>query len=369
MVLEETRCTDKAIRSTNGGRTTEGVESVRKRINRISVVERLGAEGLLKEFIRRLKGRAVVDILVRLGDEDELLARVVEVELDLVRGRTDRLIAGELKLLNQVLVRVLRHAAALVGVQEHVVDVERRGNQRLLVGFGYLRSSGAKTVDGPEALINRAKIEVDLDLVVLEGNERKSKTRVAAVPELERHVEGRLRKSVARGAYVGWDGAITSIVARAINIGKSRVGDVGELGGVANHLVVATLLLLGKGELVPDVHPVAVLAVDALAANLDLDLRDHLLTREIEPAGIDVATVDILANLRKSDLKVGAVREVTVAADGAGDTAAEIGLAVEGLLDRLHREVGVATVGHLPEGDLRVAGKVNVLSAVGYELH
>ena len=200
--------------------------------------------------------------------------------------------------------------------------------------------------------------------MVLKGNERKSKTRVAAVPELERHVEGRLRKGVARGAHVAR--STRGSGARAINIIEVRVGDVGKLGGVANHLVVATLLLLGKSELVPDVHPVTVLAVNALATNLDLNLRDHLLTWEIEPASVFRLS---LANLRKGDLKVGAVSEVTVAADGAGDTATEIGLAVEGLLDRLHREVGVATVGHLPEGDLRVAGKVNVLSAVGYELH
>jgi hypothetical protein len=29
----------------------------------------------------------------------------------------------------------------------------------------------------------------------------------------------------------------------------------------------------------------------------------------------------------------------------------------------------VSTVGHLPESDLGVAGKVDVLSAVSYELH
>jgi hypothetical protein len=40
-------------------------------------------------------------------------------------------------------------------------------------------------------------------------------------------------------------------------------------------------LLLGKSELVPDVHPVTVLAVDALATNLNLNRLDKLLTREI----------------------------------------------------------------------------------------
>jgi len=203
---------------------------------------------------------------------------VVEVELDLVRRRTDRLIASELELLDEVLVRVLGHAAALVGVKEDVVDVERGGNERLVVGLVNLDASGrVKTVDSPEALVNRAKVEVNLDLVVLEGDERKRKARVAAVPELERHVESGLREGVARGA----DLLRGSGVARTVDSSEAGVGEVGKLGGVANHLVVATLLLLGESELVPDVHPVAILAVDALATNLNLDGLDKLLSGEI----------------------------------------------------------------------------------------
>jgi hypothetical protein len=76
-----------------------------------------------------------------------------------------------------------------------------------------------------------------------------------------------------------------------------------------------------------------------------------------------------LVDLRESNLEVGAVSKITVAGDRAGYTAAEIGLAREGLLDRLHREVGVASVRHLPEGDLGGSSKENVLGAIGDELH
>jgi len=79
------------------------------------------------------------------------------------------------------------------------------------------------------------------------------------------------------------------------------------------------------------VHPVAVLAVNALAANLNLNLRDKVLTREVEPPQLIARRTTV--NLRESDLKVGAVGEVAVAADGAGYTATEISLAVESLLD------------------------------------
>ena len=279
-VLEETRSVDERG-GVRRGRvlTTERHDGVRESIDGVGVIERLGAKGLV-EHCGSLKRGAVVNILVRLDDPDKLLARVVEVELDLVGRRTDRLITSELELLDEVLVRVLGHAAALVGVKEDVVNVERGGNKRLVVSLGNLGGSTnarVEAADSPEALVNRAEVEVNLDLVVLEGDERKRKARVAAVPELERHVEGGLREGVARGA----DLLGGSRVARAVNFGEIRVGEVGKLGGVANHLVVATLLLLGEGELVPDVHPVAVLAVNALATNLNLNGLDKLLSGEI----------------------------------------------------------------------------------------
>lgn len=279
-VLEETRSVDERVGGRRGRHvTTERHDGVRESIDGVGVIERLGAKGLVEHAVS-LKRGAVVNILVRLDDPDKLLARVVEVELNLVGRRTDRLIAGELELLDEVLVRVLGHAAALVGVKEDVVNVERGGNKRLVVSLGNLGGTGAirvEAADSPEALVNRAEVEVNLDLVVLEGDERKRKARVAAVPELERHVESGLREGVARGADLL--GGIR--VARTVNVGEVGVGEVGKLGGVANHLVVTTLLLLGEGELVPDVHPVAVLAVNALATNLNLNGLDKLLSREI----------------------------------------------------------------------------------------
>jgi len=44
-------------------------------------------------------------------------------------------------------------------------------------------------------------------------------------------------------------------------------------------------------------------------------------------------------------------------------------LTVEGLLDGFDGKVGVPAVGHLPEGNLRITGQVNVLCAVSDELH
>jgi len=113
--------------------------------------------------------------------------------------------------------------------------------------------------------------------VVLEGDQRKSKTGVCAVPELEGHVKGGLGKSLAGCA----DLTRTVGITRTIDISEVRIGDKGETSCVTNHLEVTLLLVGSHGELVPDVHPVTVLTVNALTTNLDLNLRDKLLSREV----------------------------------------------------------------------------------------
>ena len=131
---------------------------------------------------------------------------------------------------------VLGHLSALISVKEHVVNVERGGHEGLVVGVGDLLGAGAggEVRDGPQALINRADVKVDLDLVVLESDEGKCKTGVTAEPELEGHVKGGLGKGVARSAHLARGGR----VARAIDRREGWVSDVGKLGGVTDHLVV-----------------------------------------------------------------------------------------------------------------------------------
>ena len=203
--------------------------------------------------------------------------------------------------------------------------------------------------------------------MVLKSDQRQGKTGVTAEPELEWDVKGGLGESVTRSANL----ARGAGVARTINIGKAGVSDVSQLGSVADHLVITALLFSGHGELAPDVHPVTVLAVNALTTDLNLNLRNKLLTGEIEPTGINASgrALKTRANFGKGHLKVSAVSQVTVAADSAGNTPAKVSLAVESLFDRLHGKVGVPLVRDLPEGNLRITGKINVLCAIGDELH
>jgi hypothetical protein len=290
--------------------------------------------------------------LIGLNDPDKLLNGVVKVKLNLVTGRTDRLITSELELSNQVLVRVLCHSATFISVQKHVINVQGSSNQRLIVSNGGGNRAADRVLttrtsvrvgvavqcgNSPQALINRADIKVNLDLVVLKGNQGKSKTGVGAKPELERHVKGGLRKSVTGSANLtGSQG-----VARGLNIRERGISDEGKLGGVTNHLEISTLLLSSHCELVPDVHPVTILAVNSLTTDLNLNLSNELLTGEIQPTGIDTGTnasgeggnAHELVNLGKSNLKISAVSEITVAADHALNTTTEIGLSIESLLD------------------------------------
>jgi hypothetical protein len=349
----------------------ESHDGVGEGIDGVGVVEGLSTEEAVKNGVG-LKGRAVVNVLVGLDNPDKLLNGVVKVELDLVGGGTDGLITSELELLDQVLVGVLGHTPALVGVQEDVVDVEGSGNEGLVVSGSDLHGGTGGVVQGghsPQALLDGADIKVDLDLVVLKGDEGKSQTGVAAEPELEGDIEGGLGESVTGSANL----ARSVGIARAVNVVEGGVGDESQLSGVADHLEVAALLLGGHGELVPDVHPVTVLAIDTLATDLNLNLRDELLTGEVEPTGINAggagSVLQSLANLGESNLKVSAVSQITITRDGAGHTATEVGLAIKSLLDRLHGKVSVTLVAHLPESDLGITSKVNVLGAIGDKLH
>jgi hypothetical protein len=105
--------------------------------------------------------REVDPVAVAIGDDapDQLLARMVKVELDAVGGAGDGLVTSELQLLDQVLVRELSEAAALISVQEDVVNpqgdilqVTADGTRGSAVGLGL-------------------EVDVDLDLVVLQSNE------------------------------------------------------------------------------------------------------------------------------------------------------------------------------------------------------
>ena len=240
----------------------------------------------------------------------ELLDGVVVGEADLLGLSGGHSVgASVLDLLDEVLVTLLGEAATLLGVKVHVV--------------------GPHLEDlGVEVLVEVGReVEINADLVVLEGNEGKIKTGIAVEKEDEREVDG--------------------------------------VGGGSGHLTPVGLLRLVEVKLGVEAPPLLVVLVDALTTDGKLDVVDGTL-------GDPVAVLDLRSRGVGSDrleLDVHVTDKITVAGNSHGDATGVGGSTVDGLLDVLHREVSVALVLRLVEGNLGVTGKVDVLSAVSYELH
>ena len=171
--------------------------------------------------------------------------------------------------------RLLGETTALLRIEVHIVHIERRGRQRLgrrLVGYTDGRL-------GILAVLPRLEVYVDTNLVVLQGDEGNRKARITAEPELQRDIEG------LRGRTGTGNARNSRLRARACRIKTNarrtlhehkvmRVADKGLKGANGTRL---------RGELGPNLHPVAVLAVNTLTTNLNLDLLHKAVPNVIEP--------------------------------------------------------------------------------------
>ena len=304
---------------------------------------------------------------IALDNPHKLLARVVEVELELVGGGRDGLTASELEDVDEVLVGDLGELAALIRVEVDVVDVE--GGSHEVISGNEVADNLDVGVLGSIVELEVADVverQVDADLVVLEGDQGERKARVAAEPELERDVEG-----VLRGAVLDLVGRVGLARHAVIVAGLTALDEeVGELGHVANHLGVAGLLARLLGELIPDVEPLTIVLVDALTTDLELNLLDEVVAHPVEPAELGTRAVrGEELHLGEGGLEIHTVDQVTVTLDRNSHLLAKARGTVERVLDGLHGEVGVAAVHHLEESDLGVASQVNVLGAISDELH
>ena len=283
---------------------------------------------------------------VTLNDPDKLLARVVEVELELVRRGGDRLTTSELEDVNEVLMRDLGELAALVRVEVDVVDVQRGSRETALantVADG-MRVRGVRVV--PAQVVQGVELQVDADLVVLKSNQRQRQTRVAAEPELQRNVQSVHRRAAGNDLR----GKRLTAIAVVVTARTTLVDQVGQLRDVTDHLGVTGLLSRLLRELVPNVEPVTIMLINTLATDLNLNVADDVVTNPVEPSELSTRAVRRLElNLRQSSLEVHAVDQITITLNGAGDLLAEVRSTVERVLDRLHREVGVTTIHDLED--------------------
>ena len=230
----------------------------------------------------------------------QLFARMIKVKFDLALRL---FLTRELKLLDEVLVGDLRESASLVGVEVDVVDVEGGGVERL--GGAGDASGGAREFDD------------QLDLVVLERYQRQGQAWISAKPELKRNV---------KGARVAGGGAVSD-------------------GNTVNHFAVTVPVACGLGEFVPDVEPLAVVLVNALATDLTFDGGNELVAEGI---GISVSAVEF----GEVYLDVDTVDEITVSGHRARNLLAVVRGTIELLIDGLHTEVRVPSIDHFPKGNL-----------------
>jgi hypothetical protein len=343
--------------------TGQGVTRLADRaIPPVGVVERLLALPGVDDVIRaRHEG-------IALYHPDQLLHGVVEVQLDLVGGGGHGLTAGVLQHLNQVLMGHLGELAALISIQIHVIHIQRCGRQALgihtVTDHVHVGRILGRVV--PAEVAEIVELQVQAHLVVLERDQGQRQARVAAEPELQRDVQGVLRG--ARADHRGLVG-LTVAAVRVAHI-TTLADHVGQLGHVTHHLGVTGLLSGLLGELIPDVQPVTIVLVNALATDLELDGLDQVVANPVEPTELSTRAIsrqDLY--LGEHSLEVDAVDQITVALDSAGHLLAEVGRTVERVLNRLHREVSVTTVHHLPEGNLGITSQVNILGAISDELH
>lgn len=125
----------------------------------VGAVGDIGSVGEVEPLLAEVGG--AVDVGVGLANPHQFFHGVVEVQLDLVAGAVGALVASELQLLDQVFVRNLGKAAALVGVQVDVINEQGRGAQGGDGHRGQVRGEGGSGKAGPVAIAGLAQLQVN----------------------------------------------------------------------------------------------------------------------------------------------------------------------------------------------------------------
>lgn len=302
------------------------------------------------------------DVAVALHEPEEGLHGVVQVELEAVRsGDAETTLEVHRELLlhlrDQVFVRHLGEATALVSVQEHVIHVEEgvqivgaQGREATAAGLGLERDGEASAVvvdvgtgARHEQVLHAAQVELNAHLVILEGNQGQGETGVAVEPKLQGRV-------VAAG----------------------QLGVLDELGAretLSNHLLEAAGRV-GR-QLLPDLEELTELLVDALSTDEDLHALDDGVADGVGPVhpGVAVAILVGVDDGGQVKHKVDLLGQITRTLDDGVELLAERRITLEGDLDRLLGKVGVTAIHGLEERDLRVGRDVKVLGPDGHQRH
>ena len=241
------------------------------------------------------------------GTPDQFLDWVVVRQSDLL-GRTgggQRVRASVLNLFDQVFVTLLRKSSTLFSVK---VDVVTPHLERVEVGA-----------------VDTGQVKVNSDFVVLQGNQWQGQSWVSVKEEDQ------------------WQVNLFVVHSRR------------------SHLTVVQLLGFVHVQFRVQSPPLLVVLVDSLTTDGQFDSGDRGFR--------DPRIFSLVEGLLRGQFNVHVRDQITISGDRDGDATGVRGGTVDSLFDVFHRKVSVAFVNRLEEGDFWVTSQVDILGAVGDELH
>ena len=246
---------------------------------------------------------------------DQFLDWVVVGQSDLLgRVGRDRIGASVLHLLDQVFVTLLGESSTLFSVEVDVVGPHLEdGRVQVRIEF-------------------RSQVKVDSDFVVLQGNQWQGQSWVAVEEKDE------------------WQEDLSRIR------GGSR-----HSGG---HFTPVSLGRIGQVQFRVQSPPSLVVLIDSLTTDRQFSVLDRTLSDPRRTSG--TACTNRVLGL---EFDVHVTDQITVSGDSHGNATGIGGGTVDSLFDVFHREVSVAFVNRLEESDFWVTSQVDILGAIGDELH
>ena len=240
----------------------------------------------------------------------QFLDWVIVRQSDLLGGVSvsQRVSASVLDLFDQVFMTLLRESSTLFSVEVDVVTPHLQGG-KVVTEIG-------------------GQVQVNSDFVVLQGNQWQGQSWVS-VKEKDQWQKARFRV---------WT-------------------DTPERG---SHLTVVQLLGFVHVQFRVQSPPLLVVFVDSLTTDRQFSSGDGAFR---EPR-IRNSTGD-----SRRQFKVHVRNQITISGDRDGDATGRRGSTVDSLFDVFHRKVSVAFVNRLEESDFWVTSQVDILGAVGDELH
>lgn len=241
----------------------------------------------------------------------QFLDWVIVRQSDLLGGGSvsQRVSASVLDLFDQVFMTLLRESSTLFSVEVDVVTPHLQGGK---VGT---------EIGG--------QVQVNSDFVVLQGNQWQGQSWVS-VKEKDQWQKARFRV---------WTGTP-------------------ERG---SHLTVVQLLGFVHVQFRVQSPPLLVVFVDSLTTDGQFSSGDG--------AFRDPRIFSLVEGFKRRQFKVHVRNQITISGDRDGDATGRRGSTVDSLFDVFHRKVSVAFVNSLEKSDFWVTSQVDILGAVGDELH